>query len=337
MPDSLTHHEPQHTLLHEESDSLRPVVKVYRDEGPILVMEPADSATQAYFGGKPAVLREFETHFPQLATPEFPLPHDSIFLAKFRELWDPASREITWRHETVPYRPEGYAGDPVPYQFRTDDYVTSALMISFFLMVWVVASSWHFLRGLLRDFFYNRQQPNLFTERAGALRGRFFLVMQTCFLQSLLFFDYTQEQMPEVFAQVSPYTLLLTSTGVISTFYFGKILTYRFINGIFFPPERNKQWNNHFLVSILATGFLLLPLTLLVVFFDLPFEETLIAYVLLIAIVKILLFYKCYRIFFGSLLGNLHIILYFCALEIVPSLFIWGLLLSINHSLVVLA
>lgn len=337
MLDSIAHSEPQHTLLHEESDSLRPMVRVLRDEGPTLVMEPADSIAQAHFGGKPAVLREFETQLPQMAAPEFPLPHDSVFLAKFRELWDSTSRDITWRHETIPYRPEGFAGDPVPYQFRTDPYVTSALMISFFLMVWVVASSWHFLHGLLRDFFYNRRQPNLFTERAGTLRGSFFLVMQTCFLQSLLFFDYTQERMPEVFAQVSPYTLLLTSTGIISVYYFSKVLIYRFVNGIFFPPERNKQWNNHYLVSILAAGFLLLPLTLLVVFFELPYQETFIAYVLLMAIVKILLFYKCHRIFFGSLLGNLHIILYFCALEIIPLLFLWGLLLSINHSLVVLA
>lgn len=337
MLDSITHLEPQTTLLHEVSDSLRPVVKVVREKGPVLVMEPADSATQAHFRGKPAVLKRFETHLPQMAAPEFPLPHDSVFLSKFRVLWDSTSREITWRYESVPYRPEGFAGDPVPYQFRTDHYVTSALMISFFLIVWVVASSWNFLHNLLRDFFYNRQQPNLFTEPTGALRGRFFLVMQTCFLQSLLFLDYTQDQMPEVFAQVSPYTLLLTSTGIISGYYFWKILTYRFINGIFFPAERNKQWNNHFLVSILATGFLLLPLTLLVVFFDLPYEETFVAYVLLMVIVKILLFYKCYRIFFSSLIGNLHIILYFCALEIAPLLLLWGILLSISHSLVVLA
>ena len=110
-------------------------------------------------------------------------------------------------------------------------------------------------------------------------------------------------------------------------------MLYRMVNLTFFSPERNKQWDDHLLVSILATGALLLPLTLLVVYFDLPFRETLITYVLLMAIVKMLLFYKAYRIFFSTLIGNVHLILYFCALEVVPILIFWMTLLASNRFL----
>lgn len=305
-------------------------------EEPVVYADP-DSSMQAHFGGELSVLRKFETRLPSPPTPEFPLPHDSVFLAGFRTLWNPYSREITWKHETVPYRPEGIAGDPAPYKFRSDDYVTSALMLSFFLMVWVVASSWRFLRNMVQDFFYNHPRPNFFTARVGELRGKFFLVMQTCFLQAILFFDYTQEQMPDVFSQLSPYTLLLSSTLIIALYYSFKIILYQTINGIFFPVESNRRWNNHFFVSILSTGCLLLPLILLVVFFDLPWRETLFSYVLLMVIIKSLLLYKCHRIFFSTLLGNVHIILYFCALEIVPIIFLWGFLTGVSRSLVVLA
>lgn len=320
--------------LHIETPALTAPQPVAPQPVEHLVMEPADSTLQAYFAGEPAMLRRFVVERKSVENWGFPLPKDSVFLAEQRSFWDSLSREITWQHESVPYRPDGIAGDPVPYRFRNDDFVTSALMLSFFLLVWVMASSWRFLREVAKDFFYHRLRPNLFTDRANTvLRGRFFLVAQACFMQGILFFDYTQKQQPEVFAQVSPYTLLGVSTLIFGVYYLIKVMFYRMVNLTFFSPERNKQWDDHLLVSILATGALLLPLTLLVVYFDLPFRETLITYVLLMAIVKMLLFYKAYRIFFSTLIGNVHLILYFCALEVVPILILWMTLLASNRFL----
>lgn len=320
--------------LHIETPALTAPQQVAPPPVEHLVMEPADSTLQAHFAGQPAMLRQFVVEREPVENWGFPLPLDSVFLAEQRCLWDSLSREITWQHESVPYRPDGIAGDPIPYRFRNDDFVTSALMLSFFLLVWVMASSWRFLREMAKDFFHNRTRPNLFTDRANTvLRGRFFLIAQACFMQGILFFDYTQKLQPEVFAQVSPYTLLGSATLIFGIYYLSKILLYRIVNHTFFPTERNKQWDNQLLVSILTTGSLLLPLTLLVVYFDLPFRETLITYILLMVIVKILLFYKAYRIFFSTLIGHIHIILYFCALEAVPILTLWTVLLTSNRFL----
>ena len=100
---------------------------------------------------------------------------------------------------------------------------------------------------------------------------------------------------------------------------------------MFFDAAHRRLWNDTYFVSILLIGVILLPLTLLVVFFDLPFSQALSAYVLLMAFVKILLLYKANRIFFSSFSGSLHVILYFCALEIAPLLFAWGLLETITQ------
>lgn len=58
-------------------------------------------------------------------------------------------------------KPTGIAGDPVPYQFRTDSIVTIILMLSFFLMVKVVSGSRHYLHQQIKDFFHHRQRENL--------------------------------------------------------------------------------------------------------------------------------------------------------------------------------
>ena len=99
----------------------------------------------------------------------------------------------------------------------------------------------------------------------------------------------------------------------------------------FFDRESNSAWDNYYLISILTTGALLLPLTLLVIFFDLAYQEAIIAYILLMAIIKMLLLYKCYRTFFNDAIGYLHIILYFCALEIVPYILLGGTLVSVAY------
>ena len=137
--------------------------------------------------------------------------------------------------------------------------------------------------------------------------------------------------LPELFEGISPYLLLSISTLIILGYYGAKIVLYRWVNKVFFASDSNQAWNNYYLVSILTMGALLLPLTLLVVFFDLSYREAIIAYILLLSIIKMLLLYKCYRTFFKGVVGYLHIILYFCALEIVPYILLGGTLIGVAY------
>lgn len=301
-----------------------------------LTFEEPDSILGAYFVASPSPLSS-NVHHQDLGIGQFPLPKDSVFLAKLRQLWPKPLKEITWNHEEVPWTPTGIAGDPVDYSFRNDNYVTSIILLGFFLMAWVIAASWRFLRDQLKDFFYTRERPSIFTEREDTvLRGRFFMVLQTSFMIAILFFAFSKVYLPEVFGQVSPY-LLLGVTTILSVIYFGvKLLIYSIVNHTFFSPVKCKLWENSLMISILATGCALLPVTLLVVFFDLSFWHAALLCVLLISVIKILLLYKCYCIFFKSLLGGLHIILYFCALEIIPIGILGVILVASSNVLVTL-
>lgn len=279
-----------------------------------------DSAVQAAFPGK--VLT-----WPEGARTDLPLGTDSAACAALPRL-DPFSlpgvEGMPWQLEEVPYRAQGIAGDPLPYRFRTDDYVTSILMLSFFLMAWVIARSWHFLAGSLKDFFHVRERENMFTNRTDTeLRGQVFLIFQTCFVLGILFFDYTQERMQEVFNQVSPYKILGMAVGACSLFCALKVALYKFVNSIFFERKPSGEWIEAYHLSVLALGLALLPLALLVVFFDLSFRETEIIFLCILFLTKVLLFYKCFLIFFNYKFGSVHLILYFCALEFLPLLALW--------------
>lgn len=237
----------------------------------------------------------------------------------------------------VNVKPTGVAGDPVPYQFRTDSIVTVILMVSFFLIVWVTTLSRHYLRKQAKEFFHYRQRNNLFSERTQTeLRGQIFLIFQTCFLLSILFFDYTQEFQTEVFNQISPYKILGVSMGILCLYFALKIGMYTFVNNVFFEQKKNEQWTETYLLCILGMGLALLPLALLVVYFDFAFANTTICLACIITVYKILLFYKCSRIFFNYTLGFVHLFLYFCTLEIIPIFILFRALIYANNFLLII-
>lgn len=301
-----------------------------------LVFEEPDSTLGSHFVGHPSPLASHVFH-AQLNSNEFPLQKDSAFLAKFRELWPAPIRDIAWAHEEIPWSPTGIAGDPVDYEFRNDDYVTSLILFSFFIMAWVFASSWKFLRRQIKDFFYTRERTNLFAEREdNILRGRPFLVLQTSFFIALIFFASTRTYLPDVFTQVSAYLILGTATLVSLIYYLAKLILYNVVNHTFFSPAKCKQWNDIYLLSVLFTGCALLPVTLFVVFFDIPPQYIAIVGVLLLSVIKISLLYKCHGIFFRTRLGGMHLILYLCTLEIIPLGIFIAALIAASHLLLTL-
>ena len=245
------------------SPSAPPTARVRNlDDAPGLTMEPADSTLKAQFHGRFSLLPPPPQPKKQIEK-QFPMPADSAYEAKYWQLFTPEMRKLVADHYHTTHAPQGVSGMPIDYELRNDDVVTSVLLLSFVIMAWVIAASWRFLRTSIKDFFYHRTRANLFIDRADTvLRGRFFLVLQTSFLQGLLFFGFVQSMLPEVFEGVSPYWLLTLSTLIILGYYGAKVLLYRCVNHVFFDRESNSAWDNYYLISILTTGALLLPLTL---------------------------------------------------------------------------
>lgn len=247
-----------------------------------------------------------------------------------QELDSITGRETT----TTSLQVSGKAGDPVPYRFRTDNFVTIVLMVSFFLVVWVISRSRRFLAHSVKDFFHVRVRENLFAERTdNELRGQIFLVFQTCFVLGILFFDCTQELQTEVFNQVSPYKILGVSTAICSLYYLLKVGISTFVNNIFFPRDKCERWAESYMLTVLALGLSLFPVALLVVYFDLSFHHMVVLSCSLIMANKLLLLYKTYSIFFRYTLGWVHLILYFCTLEATPLLILWRALTYANSYL----
>ena len=80
-------------------------------------------------------------------------------------------------------------------------------------------------------------------------------------------------------------------------------------------------------------GICLFPIVMLLTYFNLSIENAMTSVLVVVVLSKLLAFYKLYIIFFRGLGNILQIILYFCALEMVPLLSLLGVLVLIGNNL----
>ena len=121
--------------------------------------------------------------------------------------------------------------------------------------------------------------------------------------------------------------------AAIVAYFLFKILAYQFVNWVFFDVKKNEQWNKSQLFLTAMEGVVLTPIVMLMVYGDVSLKILLLALIIVVLIVKILTFYKCYLIFFRRFGAFLQIILYFCALEMIPLVVLLGLMETFNNNL----
>jgi hypothetical protein len=230
---------------------------------------------------------------------------------------------------------DGMVGEPLPYQLRSDWMVTSLMFICFVLVSYVLMRSSKYIQSQFSFFFSNKDRYGLFDNNTSSdVRYALILLSQTVLFSGFCLYDFFSTYDKFLFASVPHVYLLLLFIIVIALFILIKWAVYMFINWIFFYKTKQKLWISSFSSVIIWSGFLLFPIVLLIVYFDLNAQISVILFVIVILIGKILLFYKCFSNFFNKFYGILHLILYFCALEVIPDLILWKSILLANNSLV---
>lgn len=228
----------------------------------------------------------------------------------------------------------GIAGDPVPYTVRSDDAIACMLLFCFILAVTAFAHSRQAILQQLRDFFYiPRTDKTSSNESGNSLLFHLFLSIQTCLLLAITYYFYITNYVSDTFVLDAPYELTSIFFGVFVAYFASKIVIYKLMNLIFFRSKKSRQWTWTFTFITALEGIALFPAVILQVYFNLPMQNVVYYFIFILILTKILTFYKCWVIFFRQIGVFLQIILYLCALEIVPLLSLGGVLVLITDQL----
>ena len=216
------------------------------------------------------------------------------------------------------------AGESLPFCFRNDDVITSLLLLLFFVSTFIVSHGWNYLVSAMGAFFHSKRHDTIFdTQDEKAFHGGGILMLQTTVCMGLLAFGFLNDLYPQQLQAYSPYVLLVGDIGVCIVWMALRLGLFHLVNSILFEREACRAWMNGMVLIVMVSGLLMLPVTLLAIYFDLSLPTQQNALILIGGASEILLIYKSYITFFRHRGGSLHLILYLCTLEFVPLLLLW--------------
>ena len=230
----------------------------------------------------------------------------------------------------------GFEGTPISYSPRTDDAIALTLLACFFLSSIALARGKKFLSQPVKDLVLHRERPSIFDRSTAAdVRHLLVLVLQTCVLSGITFINYFHDTCPALMDHVSSLLLLGIYVGFCLAYFLLKWLLYMFLGWTFFDKNKTNIWLESYSALIYYVGFALFPFVLFLVYFDLSLTNLVIIGSIILIFTKILMFYKWIKLFFHQFSGLFLLILYFCALEIVPCLLLYQGMIQMNNILLI--
>jgi len=229
----------------------------------------------------------------------------------------------------------GMSGEPLPYLLHTDWMVTTLLLICILLTTIAFAKEKKYLLNRLKSSIASRERASMFDEATTTdVRYTFLLVLHSCILLGLCIYHYYTQAMPALLEKTVHIYLLGGAILLVFFLFIIKCALYGFINWTFFQKVKNSAWMTSFFNLFIWLGILLLPVILVIIYFDISSQISLYLIGFLIIFAKISLFWKCFSNFFEKIHGAFHLILYFCALEILPDLIFWKGIELLNNNLI---
>lgn len=212
------------------------------------------------------------------------------------------------------------------------------IVLSLFLVMLVLFAI-HFRRNIpyyVRipdNLIHVKERQSLFDESIGNVFGsHVFGSLQFVFLNSLICFMLFVSA--GSISSIDPKTTLLYIAVffvVLLVFFLFKQAMYAVIGRVFADPKKYHLWKSSYYSTIDFWGILLYLPALLLLFSGKAYSLPIILLVLFYAINRLILILKAFRIFFNKKTAFVLLILYLCALEIMPLLFLYEGLLYVNH------
>jgi hypothetical protein len=226
-------------------------------------------------------------------------------------------------------------GIPIPFSLKQNDGMALLLLGCFFFSAFILLQSRNLLLQQGKDFLLHRKRTSIFVEVGINVRSLLFLILQTCILSAICLFCYFMAVRPELREHIPPYRLLGIYLLVCIVYLCLKWVVYSFLGWIFFNNEKVSFWMTSYSTLLYYFGFSLFPFALLLIYFGLNELTTIVIAILLLFLAKTLIFYKWKKLFCHSLFDSIILILYFCALEIIPLYLVYQGLLYLNDCLII--
>lgn len=222
------------------------------------------------------------------------------------------------------------------FAVRNDDYIVAGMAVMFFILAAILYRSRNVLWHRLKDFFTTKR-----TYTDDDVEGNsdeaihvFLLISISAISLSCMFLDDRIALSSFISVTGVPYWLFGAGFVVCMAFIYLKAWLYLLVNWVFFDRDSSQRWIVGYLLLTALTAFLFYPLVLLDVFAHFGHEIVIRGAILVVVLYELLLFYKLITNFRVKKYGYMLIFLYFCSVELLPTLVFGHLAVWLSDSLV---
>jgi hypothetical protein len=230
----------------------------------------------------------------------------------------------------------GVSGTPVAYRPANDTVVVGVLLVCVLLASYVASRNRHAIVLQIKNFFHNRgRSESVALKSESNVRHQASVAALESVVLGLLVFCCVGAGADYGTTVVSPLVILAADVAAMMIYFavkYGLLLSF---NWTFFDDEKRGVWLDGYNLLVISKAVMLLPLALLMMFFELPLEVCIYALLAILGVNELLLLLKTRQIFFACPFGSILSILYFCTLEFLPLLFLWKILEKINKYLLI--
>lgn len=210
-------------------------------------------------------------------------------------------------------------GTPIPYFFGNDNLLLTLFLMNLLGISYVFILNGDSIFQRIKSLFYYSRNSKPYNNQTHINR----FCNMILYLQVVLFYSVV------AFAQMK-YTHGVVNSGASYIFWgiymllfalaiFAKRMMYDVVNAILFTPQQTREWRNSYFFTMQLSGFMLFPLVLAMLIMPHVPHKVYVVYLTISALVCLLmLISRCRKLIFMQKSGFLDIILYLCALEILP-------------------
>lgn len=218
---------------------------------------------------------------------------------------------------------EGIVSASRTYLMRNDDVMAIVAILSFMLFTFVLYRSRLVFMYKFTTFFSSRQ---IYSSNEVSVSNReivdiLLLIVLGCLSIGIILFAGANNPSSSRYG-----TIALLALGCALLIIFKGIL-YSVVNWTFFSISKRNAWLSAFLFSVAIVSALAFPLSLLCIFCVDLFVNITHCLIGIIILQKIILLCKLYAHFRPKKYGGLLFFLYFCSVEIMPTLIAWQMMI----------
>lgn len=241
--------------------------------------------------------------------------------------WSARDRAMTHQTSSEAYK-SGLQGTSRPVGYGENSWLSTIILCLLILLSLNFRNCSRIFASLPQDLFGIRRRQNAFDEHtANETRTYLIILLLLCLSEGILIFSGITSGIG-VPDGLTPFALTMMCAGAAALFYVAQLAVYKVIGYAFTDTISSAQWIRGFNASQCVLSFLLLIPALIALFYPDEAREMVMTGLICYILARILFICKGFRIFYKNFPSILYFILYLCALEITPLVFIARLVAS---------